>query len=493
MFIKKRNNAKGSSRTSIKKVLNITCIFFVLFILAGCSMLQKNSESSENKEIKKKPEQSIGTYKGNKSKAVSMVYTTKPVLSLTFNGMGDSDTMEQVLDLLDQSGLKATFFLPGMRVAEEPEIALEIKKRGHEIENNTLNGQDMSKYSYEDIYKEIHLANKVIEEKVGVKPKYVRTVEGDYNEKIQLATAHNGQKAVIGNSLFLHNWRDETVLEKQHFIRKYMNRGGIITLDTEENKDLLASLSLIIKAAKDVGYEFIPVDNLMAIGNERKPLQQIPGYDAAKVNLNYKNVQYTLNTHMNTSQKVVALSFDDWGTDYTITKILNILEKYNVKASFFLRADGVEKNPNLARAIYEGGHDVGNHTYSHPIFTKSTPLQIQEDIVKAHRVITEAIQAKPTMLLRPPTGAVTDKEAKIIAATGYTSISNYDVTPTDFDRKKSAVQIVNSIMEQTRNGSVILLHTLDDTNTIEALPMAIEQLRQNGYRFVKMTDVIKVP
>ncbi|WP_055106329.1 polysaccharide deacetylase family protein [Paenibacillus ihumii] len=460
----------------------------VCLILSSCSIAGDRNIMEGNEDSGTK--QPIERYTGAPSQAISSVYTTGRELALTFNGMADSDTMNKLLDQLDGYGIKATFFLPGMRVAEEPDIAREIKSRGHEIENNTLNGQDLSQLSYEQVYQEIHLANQVIQKETGITPRYVRTASGEYNDDIRLAAAHNGQKAVISHSLFLHNWNKESEAQKRSYIRKYINRGGIIALDAGENKQLLEDIAFLADAAKDAGYTFVPLSKLVMEGGERKPLEQIAGYDAARLNASHKPTSYNLVSREETNSKKVALTFDDWGTDYTITQILDILEKYQVKASFFLRADGVEKNPNLARAIAKAGHDVGNHTYSHPELANLTPEQLQNEVVKAHQIITEAIQEKPAMLFRPPTGNITPEAAEIIAATGYHTIVNFDVDPKDWDRSRSAAQITQSIMEQTKSGSIILLHILDDLQTIEALPQVIESLEGQGYTFVRASDLL---
>src|SRR5690606_10845892 len=114
-----------------------------------------------------------------------------------------------------------------------------------------------------------------------------------------------------------------------------------------------------------------------------------------------------------------------------------------------------------------------------------------EDVVKAHQVITEAIQQQPLMLYRPPTGVVDEKTAEIIAATGYPRIAMYDVTTLDWDVKNSADDIINGVMKQTQNGSVILLHILDGIHTAEALPTVLERLKEKGYTFVKIKDLIQ--
>jgi peptidoglycan/xylan/chitin deacetylase (PgdA/CDA1 family) len=479
-------NKKSHKRT----ITLILAFLLTMSVLTGCSLFRDRANSGDtNLEAGEEKNPSQTPYNGEMSKAIPFVYTTNKELSLTFNGMGDEVIMTKLLDELDQYGIKATFFLPGERVAEEPDIANEILSRGHEIENNTLNQLDLTNLTYEQVYKEIHVSNEVIKKETGVAPQYLRTRSGDYNDNVRLAAAQSGLSGVVSYSLNLHEWQNETEQEKANYIRKYVTRGGIIALDSELDTHVLESIPFIAKAAADVGYKLIPLRKLIESGHERKPLDQIPGYDAAKINLNYKDAKYQLINNLGMNKKTVSLTFDDWGTDYTVTKLLDILNKYKIKATFFLRANGAEKNPNLAKAIADAGHDVANHTYSHPVITKITPEQLQEEVVKAHQVITEAIQQKPTMLFRPPTGAIDDDRARMVAATGYTNIAMYDVTVFDWDSASDADHIVNGILDQTVSGSIILLHMLDDIHTIEALPIAIEKLRSKGYEFVPMSQM----
>lgn len=489
MLKDKANGRKEFARRRVKRALALSMIAIVAAMLAGCGLWSSGQDRapSESEAVKTKPL----NYDGPESKAVSLVYTTKRELSLTFDGMAGKATMERLLDELDTYGIRATFFLPGMRVAEEPDIAKEILARGHEIENNTLSRLDLSKLPYARTYNEVKLSADVIKKQTGVTTRYVRAVTGVYTDRVRQATAQSGEQAVVGSSLFLHNWEHETPLQKHDYVRKYINRGGIIALDTEENKTIDESVRLIAEGAKETGYRFVTLNALLQDGGERKPLEQIPGWDAAKINADYDRATYNvMYNKAGDAKKEVVLSFDDWGTDETVTKILDELAQANVKASFFLRADGVERNPNLARAIFEGGHDVGNHTYSHPVITSVTPAELQEEIVKAHRIIAEAIQAQPTMLFRPPTGEFDAKTLKVVGATGYHDIAIFDVTPDDFVKTRTAAQITQAVKEQTKSGSVVLLHMLDDIQTAKALPAIIAELRGEGYAFVRMSELM---
>ncbi|RXZ79921.1 polysaccharide deacetylase family protein [Paenibacillaceae bacterium] len=467
------------------KVPLLLVMLLCLQVMTGCTLFKREAEQDvqENPAV-------VERYDGEMSKVIPSVYTAKKEFALVFNGMGDDVFMSQLLDALDKNKIEGTFFLPGVRVAEEPGIAREIAARGYEIQNNTLHRTDLASISYDKIYKEVHRANEVIFKETGHMPAYVATGSGEYSDDIRLVAAQSGLDAVISYSLNLKKRHMETSEMIVDYVNKYMTRGGIIALNTEEVPQLLDAIPLIADIANKVGYQIVPLSKLIADGGERKPLEEIAGYDAARINADYKNAKYTVFKQFSTNKKEIALTFDDWGTDFTVTKLLDTLKKYDVKATFFLRANGVERNPNLARAIYEDGHDVANHTYSHPVITSLSAGEIQEEVVKAHQVITEAIQAQPVMLFRPPTGAIDEETARTVAAAGYDKIAMYDVTTFDWDAANTADDIVEVIMNKTEAGSIILLHMLDGIHTLEALPIVIEKLHNKGYSFVKMSDLL---
>lgn len=484
---------RDSSKTRMLYMLTrMTGLLLTLTLLGGCGLFGGKQDPGDEAGGSTAAVPKVERYTGEKSREIPFVYTARKELALTFNGMGDKATMMALIDELDAHGIKATFFLPGIRVAEEPDIAEAVLSRGHEIENNTLNQLDMNQLDYDQIYKEIKLANDVIKRETGAQPRYVRTRSGDYPDEVPLAAAHLGMKAVVSYNINPKDRNMQSAEEIGEYVTRFISRGGIISMNTDVNPEVISSIKYIAQAVDDIGYQLVTLDELVQHGSVRKPLEQIPGYDAARMNPDNQQAKYELVYKVNTNKKEVALTFDDFGSDKTVTRILDILEEHDVQATFFLRAKGVESNPNLARAMVEGGHDVANHSYSHPVVTSLTPEELQKDVVKAHQVITEAIQQQPVMLFRPPTGVVDDERAKALAATGYPAIAMYDVTTLDWDVSNSADDIVNGVMTKTQRGSVILLHMLDDIHTIEALPRVLEGLKNKGYTFVKMADMMQL-
>jgi len=304
-----------------------------------------------------------GQYQSEMSGAYAFVPTTDRVLSLALHGIGDLDGMMRLLDVLDESGTKATFFLPGMRLAEEPEIAREIADRGHELGNLTLNGLDMRGLDHERVYDEIHLANEVIWKAAGLFPRYVSTRNGEYTDDVRRAAAQLGMEAVIAGNLRIGARTAGEDLRS--FIRSRMTRGGIIEVIVDQYPDPEAAVRAVVETAAEIGYELVTLSSLMAHQETLVRAEEIPGYDAAAIQPDYRRDAFRVVRKVQTDDRVVSLTFDDWGSDYTVTKTLDILERYGVKATFFLRAGGVEYNPNLARAIARAGRR-GCQSYLRP-------------------------------------------------------------------------------------------------------------------------------
>ncbi|MEG0260158.1 MAG: polysaccharide deacetylase family protein, partial [Lysinibacillus sp.] len=215
------------------------------------------------------------------------------------------------------------------------------------------------------------------------------------------------------------------------------------------------------------------------------------GYDALQKNIDYQQEKPNIYYRKNTTKKEIALTFDDWASEERVKEVLAVLRKYNIKSTFFLIGKGVEANPQLARVILEEGHEIASHSYNHLDVTKMTPEEVQEDLIKAHEVMTFALQEAPLLYFRPAKGVIDDKTAKIISAAGIESIAMYDIASFDWKLEYSAKDIYERVMSRVSPGKVIVMHILDGTNTVEAMPLIIERLQSDGYTFEKMSTWIE--
>lgn len=467
----------------------------VLLVVTGCSAgTRNNNAGNENQTSANEVDVTPMSYNSEAVEPIvktDQVYTTARKLALTFSGLPERDKLEEVLQLLDHYNIIATFFVPGHVAAVEPELLQMIVEHGHEVENNTLSKVNMDTYTYNEIVDEVAFGRQTIEEATGQTIKYVRSETASFDEAILKAAAQSRHDRYIGYSLFLTDEYLTNKFTKYQDLRNYIKRGAIVAIDLERNEQIEQMLELLVPAVDEVHYHFVRVDELMSEELTKLPYSEIAGYDLATLNKVSSSQKYNVFDHIDTVKKQIAITLDDWGTDYSITNLLDILAEKNVKATFFVRADGAERNPSLARAILEEGHEVSNHSYSHPIITQISSEQLQEEIVHAHQILTEALQQAPTMYFRPPNGETNDKTAQIVAATGYTTIPLFNIDPNDWNKNSSAVDIVNTITTEASNGGIILLHMLDNTNTLEALPVAIDKLRAAGYEFVTIAELMQ--
>lgn len=187
-----------------------------------------------------------------------------------------------------------------------------------------------------------------------------------------------------------------------------------------------------------------------------------------------------------TEEKKIAISFDAaWGNEQTET-LIDILDTYNVKTTFFVVGDWVEKFPESVRALHEAGHEVCNHSDTHPHMPQlSTDGQMAE-LQACNEKIASVTGITPT-LFRPPYGDYDN--------TTLTSVENcsmyavqWDVDSLDW-KNPTVEQMVERVTTKVQNGSIVLFHNGAE-NTPEALPLILEKLQADGYAIVPVSELI---
>lgn len=189
---------------------------------------------------------------------------------------------------------------------------------------------------------------------------------------------------------------------------------------------------------------------------------------------------------VDTQEKKVSITFDvNWGNDNTI-EILDILDKYNVKATFFIIGNWAEDFPELTKEIYKRGHEIGNHSDTHPDFTQVSKDRIIKEISVADAKIMK-ITGQGTKLFRCPSGSYNDNALNAVKSAGYYCIQ-WDVDSIDW-KAEGADMEYERVMKKVNAGSIILFHS-DAKFTPYNLPRIIENLKSEGYSFVKVGDLI---
>ena len=197
-------------------------------------------------------------------------------------------------------------------------------------------------------------------------------------------------------------------------------------------------------------------------------------------------------TPLSSSSMVVALTFDDGPWPGQTAQILDILEREDVKATFFVLGVRVRQHPEMLRREIEEGHTVGSHSMTHPNLTRSAPAVVHNQMAGADELITSVTGVKPVWF-RAPGGSVNAVVQAEAAALGERVI-RWTADPNDW-RKPSAGDITARVMGGVAPGAVILLHDGggDRRNTIAALPEIIRQTRERGFRFVTLDEMYAAP
>lgn len=184
--------------------------------------------------------------------------------------------------------------------------------------------------------------------------------------------------------------------------------------------------------------------------------------------------QYTW--RVKTLEKKIFLTFDDGPCPDVTDPILDILDQYQVKATFFCIGREVDRYPDLYQRTIAHGHRIGNHSYSHISGYKMSAKEYVADVAKASKLIE-------SNLYRPPYGKMKRSQSQAIAH-NY-KIMMWDIMPGDFDPKVSAQECYKHIISGARPGSIIVLHDnlKSKKSVLDVLPRAIEHLLETGYAF----------
>ena len=186
-----------------------------------------------------------------------------------------------------------------------------------------------------------------------------------------------------------------------------------------------------------------------------------------------------------TGNKVIALTFDDGPGPYT-THLLDILDQYGAKATFFLIGSKVSSQANVVRSIHARGHQLGNHSWSHPELPKLPADQIASEIDRTNDTIKQATGVTPA-ILRPPYGAVNGAVLEQLRLRGMSSIL-WSVDTRDWADRNSDI-VCSRAVAGARPGAIILMHDIHQTS-VGAVPCILSALKQQGYSFVTVQGLL---
>lgn len=187
-------------------------------------------------------------------------------------------------------------------------------------------------------------------------------------------------------------------------------------------------------------------------------------------------------------EKVVALTFDDGPSEIRTPALLDLLNEYNVKATFFMLGEKIEKYPDIAQAVFTQGHLIGNHTYDHSRLILKSPSFITEQILRTEELI-KGIGQEKVLYFRPPYSSkyivlplvLKSMDKKLVTGT-------YD-PPSQYISPFSTERVVDEVIKNVQPGSIIFLHDGKDNDKehfVRSVELIIIELKDKGYNFVRL-------
>lgn len=507
---------------------------------------------------------------GHKAVQLTYLYTAQPAVSFTFRSISDRDKLLKVLDALDQLDAKGTFFVTGKEILNYKENVDEIVRRGHQIANGGygMNTSDPSTLDFETLCYEIDMGERYLKAYLGSaykdsENKYYMPMYGVGGNIPEAASALGYDPVVTYNrnammSVYRNLPADE-IIAKYYANVSAMHRGDVVyfRLDYLTMEGAVEELvyETGIKMVKKVPYDIVTIADLARSNLIYEPRSRDDAIGSDLIRASYGNSEtdllakifrgYIGNPSISSSgnllgftdeeisridttgridtkgEKVIFLTFDDWGYDDNITPLLDVLKKYDVKATFFVRVGNaslpLDSNmymPNLLRAIALDGHDIGSHTFSHmkvDITTQAEKEQLQQNLVAAHREMARYIGDTGSLKLffRPPTLAVSKLGLETVFDCGYEYIINGDFSTHDYEAS-SAQELIDKFkygidrndavatkdtpeesVLQIGPGSIVVMHMSEQAKfTPAALDEVIPYYMEQGYRFAKLSDYL---
>lgn len=192
-----------------------------------------------------------------------------------------------------------------------------------------------------------------------------------------------------------------------------------------------------------------------------------------------------------TDEKVIALTFDDGPHSTYTTQILDLLAQYNAKATFFVIGERAENLPDLILKIDKEGHEIANHTYTHPY--RITPEKLEEELKKTNEIIHDITGTYP-LYYRPVGGSYNDRIINTAVENGYRVVMWSWHQDTEDWKSPGVEKIVSKVLSGAKPGDIVLFHDAggDRSQTVKALKKILPELEKQGYKFVTVSELLEI-
>ena len=261
-----------------------------------------------------------------------------------------------------------------------------------------------------------------------------------------------------------------------NYISDYLNYDSYIDGNTIIDYDIYDNDNLYYLTF----YKYFWNDNMVSDGSDSFVIDT-SNNSVSRINKTNYEYDVVINRKIDKSKRMIALTFDD-GPNYNTSKIIDVLNKYDIKATFFVLGNRAINNKDILRKMVDSGMEIGNHTYNHLLLTKYDENKIRSEIEDTSEVIYNATKKRPK-LLRPSYGSVNNKIKKV----ANMPIIIWDIDTLDWKYHNSK-RITSRVVNKVRDGDIILMHDIYSAS-LNALSNIIPILQDNGYEFVTIDEL----
>lgn len=425
------------------------------------------------------------------------------IIALTFDGMTDTEDMIKIKDILNKYNVEASFFIEGIRAAEDADTVGEIFKDGYDIENYTLSGKKhLEKLNQNEQVKNFDKSQFVLSKVVGEEPEILKCNVTNYNNEI-LESAHAaGIKYMIKPEHMLSASSFKSYEEAFGYISK-LKSGDIISFklneeldeeeylsynqndkpaedlkpglddtdDKKEKKDVVKTVEYLVQAISDRGYKTI---------SARDVTNYIDNADSEE----YHDVNEVVNgnlapvfTQIPNSKNMINLSFKGIKNEVNLDKILNVLHHNNIKTTFYVTESDIKNYPNRIKEIQKAGHEIHISEEDELISSKKRLSTICEDIKDDIDSLREELDIESSYYM--PFRGKYEFITRGAAEAAKTTIISFNKNPI-IDKSRSVDEIMDSFNSKLRNGDILYFDLDFHTEVSEVVERIIDRVNSQG-------------
>lgn len=407
------------------------------------------------------------------------------VIYLTFDAGYENGNVAVILDALKKHNAPGAFFiLPGL-IKYNPEIVQRMAEEGHTVCNHSTRHKDVSGISNaEALRAELSGVEEQYKALTGKEmAKYFRPPEGSFSEQTLALCAELGYRTVFWSFAYA-DWDNNSQMSPEKAKEKLLanlHPGEVLLLHPTSATNAAIMDDLLTEIEKQ-GYRFGTLDELT---------MDVSARESASVH-EYEEQGLTFSNNPGAG-KVIALTFDDGPHATQTDEILAVLDRFQVKATFFPIGENIELHPEITQRVCAAGHEIGNHTYTHAIVSKLSDEALRKEIEDTAKLLQEQCGVTP-VLFRPPGGDISDSAVKLVNEMGYRYVLwSWRVDTRDW-AAVSVDSVVNTVLSNIGDGNIVLFHdyVVGKSPTAKALEILIPALQEQGYRFVTVSQLAEL-